>query len=144
MYADSSEDIWIGLSQDNGHGCPRRQSRNESPVLCDTVGRADLLHDTGEDCRLTRIAALIPAAEPVPARLRVVAPRLGGVNHDEAVLFGQTVHASACGKILRRLRAAVQHDDNTTGTIRSRRRNIGAKASTARRAGECIVEKAGT
>ena len=118
MHADGGKDVGIGLTQNDSHGRACGKSRDKGAVFCNAMSCANLLHHPRKDRRLTRTAALIPPTKPIPAGLRIVAPRLGGVNHDEAMLFGQTVHAGASGKILGRLRAAVQHNDDATRAFR--------------------------
>jgi hypothetical protein len=51
----------------------------------------------------------------VPAFAHIRAARLGGIDDDSALFRSQQIHARARGKILRRLGAAMQHDDDGQG-----------------------------
>ena len=54
---------------------------------------------------------LVAAAEPVPALRGVGGSVLCRIGDEAGALFGQHVHARANGEVIRRLDAAVQHDD---------------------------------
>ena len=95
-----------------------------------------LAGQTRDNGRLATVALLIPAAEPVPARLGVVAARLVRIDDDETMPLGQGVHPGPLGEIFRRLGATVEHDDQPGDTLCRRGGNIGAIATRSRGAGE--------
>ena len=91
-----------------------------APVTADPAGGAEqvlaqidraLAHDLpGHACDqrgFTLVAPLVARAEPVPALLGVGGTRLRRVEDEEAILFGEDVHARAGGEVVGRLGASV-------------------------------------
>jgi len=77
----------------------------------DRIVLHDLVGDAGDQRGLTFVAALVGAAEPVPALRRISVARLRWIDDQAGPFFRDEVHSGAGGEIVRRLRAAVQHDD---------------------------------
>src|SRR5207247_701653 len=60
---------------------------------------------------LALTSPLVSRAKPIPAFRWVCVVGLGWIDHKAGLFLGDQVHARACGEIVRRLSAAVQHDD---------------------------------
>ena len=67
--------------------------------------------DARDQRRLALTAPLVGRAKPIPALRRVRVAGLCGIDHEAGLFFGDQVHARPGGEIVRRLGAAVQHDD---------------------------------
>ena len=81
--------------------------------------------------------------EPVPALVRIGARRLRRVQHEEAALLGQLVHARAGGEVVGVLRAAVQHDDERQRPGREAGRLEQLEGARPARGGERAGDEAG-
>lgn len=75
----------------------------------------DLAGDAGDERRFATAALLVGWAKPIPAFRLVRFGPLRGVSHEAGLFFRDEVHARAGGKILRRLRVAVEHDHQRNG-----------------------------
>src|SRR6202023_3451667 len=58
---------------------------------------------------------LVTRIEPVPALRGVSGSGLRRIGDEAGMLFGECVHARAGGKVVRRLGATVQHNDQREG-----------------------------
>lgn len=143
MGPDGRKDIAIGFAQDHRHRAARRQAGRESPVRAYAEFTRHAPCNPRQDRRLARVAALIARAEPVPARLRVLAARLAGIDHHQPVRFGQRVHPGADGEVFGRLGAAVKHQHDPLDPIRSGRRRVCAIGAAACRACELVRAELG-
>jgi hypothetical protein len=70
-----------------------------------------LAGDTRDEGGFTSTPALVVRAKPVPALRRVRMARLCGIAHETGLFLSNHIHARPGGEIVRRLSAAVQHDD---------------------------------
>jgi hypothetical protein len=68
----------------------------------------DLAGDASDERRFATAALLVGRAKPIPAFRLVRFRPLRGVSHEAGLFFRDKVHPRAGGKILRRLRAAVE------------------------------------
>ena len=71
----------------------------------------DLTGNARDQSGLSAIPLLITGTKPIPALLGVGRRRLGRIGDQEDLLLRQRVHSCAGRKIVRRLGASVQHDD---------------------------------
>ena len=65
----------------------------------------------GDQMGFAQIPALVAFIEPVPALVGVGGRGLLRIRDQERLLVGEVVHAGAGGEVVRRLRAAMKHDD---------------------------------
>ena len=107
----SREDIRIGRQQGRRHGTARRQAGHEDAARIDAMHMREMRDHGGDRACFPAVARRVALGEPVETMLRIVAARLLGQAQDEAVTRGQTRPAGAEIIVLRRLPAAVQHDD---------------------------------
>lgn len=74
-------------------------------------------HDLASDARdqggFAHTAALVVRTKPVPTLGLVGSAWLFWIDHEAILLFSQKVHAGAGGEIIRRLSAAMKHDDQS-------------------------------
>ncbi|MCY1295692.1 hypothetical protein D9M70_450440 [compost metagenome] len=114
MHADAGEQLRIRLSHHDGHRRACGQACHEDAARIHAMPIRNLLHDAGDQRGLARTAALVLRLEPVPAFRCIGLRRLFGIDHQKTVRLRQPVHLRACCEIVRRLRAAMQHDDQRT------------------------------
>ena len=107
--ADSRKHIRIGRAQDHRHGSARREAGHVNALGIDGVLARDVQGQGGEQRRLTTRTCLVARPEPIPAFGTVGFRGLGWIGHQESMLLGEHVHPRAGCKIIRRLRAAVEH-----------------------------------
>src|SRR5450759_1227028 len=105
MGADRGIKLWVGGAKNDRHGSSGGQSGHEDATLIDLIVRRDLASDTGNEQRLAAVATLIFRSEPVPALRSVRIGRLGGIDHQKAVLLCKHIHARAGSEVIGRLRA---------------------------------------
>src|SRR5689334_2659686 len=77
----------------------------------DIVIPHDLPCDASNERRLTVVAGLVARSEPVPTLRGIGRLRLLRVDDETSATFGGEIHSRACRKIISRLRAPMQHDD---------------------------------
>ena len=111
MYADSCVQVGIRRAHDGGGGPAGRQARDVDALRIDRMVPHDLAGDAGDQRGFAPAPALVARAKPVPALRLVGSARLLGIDHEAVLLFRQEVHPGAGGEIVRRLGAAVKHDD---------------------------------
>ena len=90
---------------------PADRPRDVDALRIDRMVPHDLAGDAGDQRGFAPAAALVARAKPVPALRLVGSARLFGIDHEAVLLVRQEVHPGAGGEILRRLGAAVKHDD---------------------------------
>ena len=108
----------MGLAQDARHRRPGRQARDKDAIPWNGMGAGHLGRKLGQDLGLAPATALVAPAEPVPAGLGIVAPRLLRIDDDQPVFLGQGIHAGAAREIGVGLGAAVQHQDQPLRPLR--------------------------
>ena len=141
--ADRPVELRIGLAHDRRHRAAGGETGDEDPVLRDGVLVAEALGQAGDDRRLAGVAHLVARPEPVPAGHGIVAAGLRRIDDEQPVLFGQGVHPGPGGEVLRVLRAAVQHHDQSLQPFVGGGRNIEPVAARARCAGIALIEELG-
>ena len=103
------EHLRVGGGGDGGHCPARRQPGDVDAPGVDAVLRNHRLRQAGQQRRLAAAAPLMVGLEPVPAALRVRTVRLRRVQHEQALRRSAFVHAGTSGKVIRVLRATMQH-----------------------------------
>ncbi len=111
MHADTCVKLRIGRPHDRRGGAAGGETRNIDLARLDLEFAHDLARNPRDQRGLAGIALLIARAEPVPAFRHIRAARLRRVGDEEFLFLRQRVHARPGGKIIRGLRAAMQHDD---------------------------------
>jgi hypothetical protein len=124
MHADCRIEIGIGRRQDGGSCATGREPGGIDPFFVHRIVGHDLAREARDQCRLALAAGLIARAKPVPALGNIGRSRLLRVSNKAVVFLGAQVHPRACGKVVRRLRAAVQHDDQRQRLTAILARNI--------------------
>src|SRR6185437_11373428 len=71
----------------------------------------DFAGDSSNKRWLTAVPRLVSSAEPVPTFGEVGRRRLPRIGDQTSLLLGQFIHARSNGEVIRRLPAAMQHDD---------------------------------
>lgn len=133
VHADRRHDIGAGLRQHRRHRAACREPGHEHPRAIEPMLGHHGADERFEQCRLAAPARLVLVLEPVPAPLGVHARRLRRVQHAAAACAGHVVHARAGGEVFRRLRAAMQHDDERRTGHEARRQEQPVVAAQARR-----------
>ena len=121
VHRDGGEEVGVGGGRRTAAIAPPADSpatntRSESTahaVVVPTRSRTTAAIDAGSPAP----RHLMPAVEPVPAALRVLAPLLLRVHDDEAVAVGGVVHPRRGREGRRVLGAAVQHADEPARAI---------------------------
>ena len=111
MNADGCVQVGVRRAHDGGSGPAGRQARDVDALRIDRMVPHDLAGDAGDQRGFAPAAALVARAKPVPALRLVGSAGLFGIDHEAILLFRQEVHPGAGGEIVRRLGAAVKHDD---------------------------------
>jgi hypothetical protein len=143
MHADRGEQVGIGQPQ---HRRGRAAGGQAGDIDATRVRRAVAQHlprDAGDQRGLAAAAPLIGGVEPVPAALRIRRRRLPGIGDEQPVLLGQRVHPRASGEILRRLGAAMQHDQQRPRTGGQSSRHVEPVVALPALAGEGVAGEAG-
>ncbi len=111
MNADRGIEIGIGGAHDRRRRAAGRQARHVDARRVDGMVEHDLSREVGDQAGLAFVPALVAGAEPVPALVGIRRLGLLRIGDEDIVRLGELVHARARREILRRLRAAVQHDE---------------------------------
>ena len=111
MHADRGVEIGVGHAHDGGGRATGRQSGDIDAFGIDRVVAHDLPRDARDQRGLALAVLLVARAEPVPAFRGVGGGGLGRIGDEAGVLLGARIHPRAGGEVVRRLGAAVQHDD---------------------------------
>src|ERR1044072_5249993 len=111
MNTDGRGQIAIRSAHDGGGGSTGRQTRDVYALRIDRMVAHDLAGNAGDHRRLALTAALVARAKPVPALRMVGSARLLRIDHEAILLFRQEVHPGTGREIVRRLGAAMKHDD---------------------------------
>src|SRR6478609_6160534 len=111
MNTDGRVQVAIRCAHDGGGGPAGRQTRDIYALRIDRMVAHDLAGNAGDHRGLAPAAALVARAKPVPALRLVGSARLLRIGHEAILLFCQEVHSGAGREIVRRLGAAVKHDD---------------------------------
>ena len=148
MRANRSKELGIGVRQHQRHRGPGGQARDIDPGRIGTMHLDDPAGQAGDDGRLAMAAQGILRVGPVPAPAGMALTRLARVKHDHAALLGQQVHPGAGGKILGRLPAAMQHDQQRPRPFRAGRLEqtiaeaaLGAVMRSGAEAGPCATDR---
>ena len=111
MDPDRGVQIAVGGAHDGRGGASGREAGDEDALGIHRIVLHDLAGDARDQRGLAFVALLVGAAEPVPAFRRVGVAALRRIDHEAVLFFCDEVHPGAGGEIVRRLGAAVQHDD---------------------------------
>ena len=141
MHANCGIQVRIVRRHHDGHRPASGQTGNVDAVGIDAVGAHNLTRDARDNRRLTALALLIARLKPVPAVRAVGRCHLLRVDHKTAMFLCQRVHASASGKVLRILLAAMQHHDERHRLFRVTARHVQAIATRARAVGHAATEE---
>jgi hypothetical protein len=119
----AGEDLGIGREHDRGHGAAGGQPGDEDAAAVDRMRGDHALDHRMDRRRLAEAALRVAAREPVEAGLRVVLALLLREEQREAMAIGEARPAGAVIVAGRRLRAAVQDDDERR-SLRQRLRHV--------------------
>src|SRR4051812_43402513 len=111
MNSDGRVQVAIRCAHDGGGGPAGGQTRNVYAFRIDRMVAHDLAGDADDHRGLAPAPALVAGAKPVPALRLVGSARLLRIDHEAILLFRQKVHPGAGREIVRRLGAAMKHDD---------------------------------
>src|SRR5947207_10366163 len=124
MHADCRIEIGIGRCQDGGSRATGGEPRGVDAFFVDRIVAYDLAGETCNQRRLALAPDLIARTKPVPALGDVGGSRLLRIDDKAVVFLGAQVHPRARGKVVGRLGAAVQHDDQRQRLAAILARNI--------------------
>src|SRR6266851_669017 len=111
MYTDGRVQIVVCCSHYSSSGRSGRQSTNVDAPWINRIVAHDLASDACDQRGFTSAPLLVGCAKPVPAFRVVCRTGLRGIDHKAGLFFCDKVHPRAGGEIVRRLGAAVKHDD---------------------------------
>ena len=111
MDADGCVQVGVRRAHDGGSGPAGRQACDVDALRIDRMVPHDLAGDAGDQRGFAAAPLLVARAKPVPALRLIGSAGLFGIDHEAVLLFRQEVHPGAGGEIVRRLGAAVKHDD---------------------------------
>ena len=120
MHPDGCVEIGIGCPHDRGRGTACGEPCDIDAGRIHGVVAHDLAGDARDQSGLSAIPLLITGTKPIPALLGVGGRRLGRIGDQEDLLLRQRVHPCAGSKIVGRLSASVQHDDEWNGLTRTK------------------------
>ena len=115
MHTHRGVEVRIGVAHNRSRGPAGGQARDVNSRRIDGEIVHDLTRDAGDQRRFAAVAPLVGGIEPIPALLHVGRAGLGRVCDQAGMDLSRDVHACSGGEIIRRLRAAVQHDDQRNG-----------------------------
>ena len=111
MDSDRGVQIVVGCSHDSRSGASGRKAGNVDALWINRIVPHDLAGDARDQRGLACAALLVGGAKPVPAFRRVGVAALRRIDHEASLFLCDEVHPGAGGEIVRRLGAAVKHDD---------------------------------
>ena len=111
MYTDCRVQIVVCCSHDSRGGRSGRQPANVDALSINQIIIHDLAGDARDKRGFTSASLLVGCAKPVPAFRLVCLAGLSRIGHEAILLLSDKVHPRAGGEIIRRLGAAVKHDD---------------------------------
>ena len=110
MHADRGVEVRIGEAHDGRLRAARRESGDEDAPRVHGVVAHHFPGDAGDQRGLAAAAPLVARVEPVPALLGVGGGGLPRIGDQQPLVLRERVHARAGGEVVRRLGAAVEHD----------------------------------
>ena len=134
MHAHSGKQVGVGVAQNRRHRAARRQAGHVNTLRVDVVALHHVTRHAGQQRRLAPASLLVVVFEPVPAARRIGVLRLRRIQHVKPAFQGGFVHARAGGKVVRVLRATVQHHHQRQRLGEGRWRNVELVLAAAGRA----------